>query len=124
MLKKKIIICLLLMGGLISYYFLNKYLAFGLTCPFYQITHLYCPGCGITRLLFSLLELDFYQAFRYNPLVFLLLLGFIIFNLIEIIKRKKIIINNKVVYILLVVVILYGVLRNLPSSPLAPTIIN
>ena len=43
-----------------------------------------CAGCGGTRMLFAILKLDFYQAFRYNPGMFILLIiGFfyIIFNI-------------------------------------------
>ena len=47
-------------------------------CPFHFITGLYCPGCGITRMIKSILKLDFYQAFRYNQLLFILLPFFII----------------------------------------------
>ena len=44
-----------------------------LTCVFLDTTGFYCPGCGVTRLIFSLLQFDFYQAFRYNPLIFIIL---------------------------------------------------
>ena len=49
---------------------------FGLTgktppCIFYQLTELYCPGCGTGRSLLALLRLDIYAAFRYQPLFFL-----------------------------------------------------
>ena len=43
----------------------------GIPCVFYEITGLYCPGCGITRLCLSLFEGDVYQAFRYNPIIFI-----------------------------------------------------
>ena len=43
----------------------------GIPCVFYEITGLYCPGCGITRLCLSLFEGDIYQAFRYNPIIFI-----------------------------------------------------
>ncbi len=35
-------------------------------CNFYTLTHLYCPGCGGTRAVFSLLRLDIISAVRYN----------------------------------------------------------
>lgn len=38
-------------------------------CMFYEITNLYCAGCGLTRAVHSMLQLEFYQAFRYNVLV-------------------------------------------------------
>ena len=37
-------------------------------CPFKAILGITCPGCGITRALFSLISLDFASAFFYHPL--------------------------------------------------------
>ena len=69
---KKRLIKIILLNTLIViisliYYYLNKYFNIGIPCLFYQITGLKCPGCGITRLIFSLIKLDFNQAFFYNP---------------------------------------------------------
>ena len=68
---KKRLIKIILLNTLIViisliYYFLNKYFNIGIPCLFYQITGLKCPGCGITRLIFSLIKLDFRQAFFYS----------------------------------------------------------
>ncbi|MBQ7567946.1 DUF2752 domain-containing protein [bacterium] len=38
-------------------------------CVLYQLTGLYCPGCGATRAVYSLLRGDLYHAWRYNPLL-------------------------------------------------------
>lgn len=46
-------------------------LLIGIKCPVYEITHLYCPGCGATRMLKALLDFDVVQAFRYNPFIFI-----------------------------------------------------
>ena len=40
-------------------------------CPIKALTGLNCPGCGITRMFVALFHGDIYQAFRYNPLVFI-----------------------------------------------------
>ncbi|NBU91377.1 MAG: DUF2752 domain-containing protein [Flavobacteriia bacterium] len=32
-----------------------------------------CPGCGLTRAAISLIQLDFYRALAYNPLIFIVL---------------------------------------------------
>ena len=45
----------------------------GIPCPFYMITGLKCPGCGISRMFLRLFSLDFYGAFQENPVVFVLL---------------------------------------------------
>ncbi len=91
-----------------------------LFCPIYQLTHLYCPGCGITRMLKSLLRGHFYQAFRYNPLVFLTLpfaLLYVLDQYIAFQKHKKAITSHLepyLWYILIVIFIVYGILRNVP----------
>lgn len=91
-------------------------------CIFHEITGLYCPGCGITRLFLSLLTFDFYQAYRYNQLVFILLpftLILIIDYLFKTLTNKKNIlyhkINNKVWYLLILLTILFGIVRNIPN---------
>lgn len=41
----------------------------GIPCLFHLITGLYCPGCGGTRAVRSLLRGDVVQSFYYHPLV-------------------------------------------------------
>ena len=116
--KKKIIKILLGCLLLIIYLILGKKFNIFIKCPIHEIFHVYCPGCGLTRMLLSLLKLDFYQAFRYNPLLFILL-PFAIFLFIENIyseyKKKKSIfkrIPNYIWYILIMILLTYGVVRN------------
>lgn len=116
---KTVKIGIILFFLLLCYYFLNQKFSIGIPCIFHEITGLYCPGCGVTKLTFSLLELDFYQAFRANPLIFILLILAIIYCFIKLILKKLFKINitipNYVYYILLVITILFGVLRNIPG---------
>ncbi len=102
------------------YYIVNLATGFALACPTYLLLHLYCPGCGVTRMMFALLRLDFYQAFRSNPLVFVLLILGLIFYCEYLYSCAK---GRESWYqkipnlgwgIIIAVVILYGVLRNLP----------
>lgn len=46
---------------------LNKSGTFSWKCPFFFLTGLYCPGCGMTRGGISLLQGDFAMAFSYHP---------------------------------------------------------
>ncbi len=101
----------------------------GLPCIFHKITGLYCPGCGITRMFISLFKLNIYQAFRYNPLVFILLIVSTIYFLVDCLKygiTKEHIKLPKIVYIILLIIVIgFGILRNIPLfSYLAPTIVN
>lgn len=106
----------------LMYYFLNKYFNIGIPCLFYQITGLKCPGCGITRLIFSLIKLNFKQAFFYNPLVFILL-PFIVFYIIYqeylyITKKEDQIIKkipSYIYYVLIIILIIYAIFRNIFS---------
>lgn len=41
-------------------------------CPIHRLTGVPCPGCGMSRALFSLVKLDFAGAWYYHPLVFFL----------------------------------------------------
>lgn len=97
--------------------YLNEKYSIYIPCIFHKITGLYCPGCGITRMLKSIINLNYYQAFRYNPLMFILLPFFIIYYILYYIywlKNKKLVINNKIWYTLLIIIIFYGIIRNLP----------
>lgn len=42
-----------------------------LTCPLHDLLHLYCPFCGGSRAILSLLRFDFLTALRVNPAVLL-----------------------------------------------------
>ena len=46
-------------------------------CPIYELTGLYCPGCGTTRAIHHLLNLEFATAFRCNPM-FVVFMPFLI----------------------------------------------
>lgn len=39
-------------------------------CPFYAITGIPCPGCGMTRALLSALRMEWRQALHWNPMVY------------------------------------------------------
>lgn len=106
-------------------------LGYKIPCPFYELTGWHCPGCGISRLFLALFDINFYQAFRWNPFVFILL-PFAIFLLLDYVLKYIADSQNSLYYKipsgfwtgLLVAVIVYGILRNLPAFAfLAPTAI-
>ena len=107
------------------------YFDIGIPCVYYEMFGLYCPGCGMTRAAFSLLQLDFYQAFRYNafaiiviPLIGLYIIGGIyawFFNKTNFMYNK---IPGFIWISFIVLLLLYGILRNIPQFVfLAPTVI-
>ena len=120
-----IFILIILVTYLIYYLFTGN----EIPCIFKKITGLYCPGCGITRMFFSLLRLDIYRAFRYNPLVFILLVSYLFYTIIDLVKysktNKHLKISNKIYWTLLILVFCFAILRNIPLfSFLAPTVVN
>ena len=44
----------------------------GLKCPVYELTGLYCPGCGSGRAVYSALHGRFAESFRYNPALYII----------------------------------------------------
>ncbi len=86
-------------------------------CSFNEITRLFCPGCGITRSIRSLIEGDILLSLRYNPLP--IVFGILLFALyLELVlkcfgKDKKLLPRKLWVYIILIFVLLaYMVARN------------
>lgn len=74
-----------------------------IVCPFYNIIHIPCPGCGLSRAFNEILHLNFYASIQYNILGLPILL-FVVFYLIAtilgsehyiksfLLKHKKIVI--------------------------------
>lgn len=116
---------------MVVYFAFYKLTGVAIPCLFYEITGWYCPGCGISRMLLALGRGEFYQAFRYNPLLFIAL-PVVVILLINWLYAKYY--GKKSWYekvpewawiALLVVVVVYGILRNLSMfSYLAPTIVD
>ena len=120
MIMKKILIYhLIFILLLIVYFFIYKIINIAFVCVFHEITGLYCPGCGLTRMIREIFNLNFYQAFRYNPLLFICspFVLFLYFNYIYsvIVNRKSVYqkIPEKFWYGCLIVVLAYWVLRNI-----------
>ncbi len=115
-LKANLVLLLILVG----YYFINKYTGFYIPCVFYEITGYKCPGCGITHLVFDLLNFKIIDAFHENPLVFIYL-PFIIAYYIYMIylyihdKKDKVLVKipNYVWGILIAITIAFGIIRNI-----------
>lgn len=80
-------------------------------------------------MLISIFKLEFYQAFRYNPYLFILLIITIAYQIIKLITykllTKKIKLNRCIYIMLLITTIAFGILRNLPNfSYLIPTVVK
>ena len=58
--------------GLLAYFTVAFYVMkrTGVPCVFVYFLGIPCPGCGMTRAMYSLLSLDLVAAWNYNPLIF------------------------------------------------------
>ena len=90
----------------------------GIPCLFRTITGWQCPACGISRMLLSLLRLDFRAAYAYNPFLFVtapLLLGCLIGSDVHYIKTGNSSLG-KWIFLLwgeIVFALIFGVWRNI-----------
>ncbi len=90
-------------------------------CLFRTFTGLYCPGCGITRMLHALAHGDVVRAFEMNAMVLAMLPALALLVANEATSRRLLppaftrpLYNVK---LWLAAVVLFGVLRNLPWAP-------
>ena len=124
---KEIIIVILIIFYLVG----GDYFHIHLYCPIYTFLHLYCPGCGATRMLSSLIHGNLYQAFRYNPLLFVFLPFFLLYFIYDCFTeatckvRKTKEIEPAICFTLIFLFMGYGILRNIPLFDyLKPTIVQ
>ncbi len=99
-------------------------------CPSLLIFGVYCPGCGSLRAMADVVAGDPTAAMGHNLLFLPAVVGLTIWAVLQLsprVPRVRITPTMLSRYrwlnipaILLVVVIVFGVLRNLPGSPLAP----
>jgi hypothetical protein len=90
-------------------------------CPVYTLTGYKCPGCGSQRAFYNLFQGNFMTAFRYNPLMFILvpyiLLGIYveyIANLSNesVLRLRNIFFGKWAILVLAAIIIAYTVIRN------------
>lgn len=116
-----------LLGGGLLYYIFYSITGIGLICPLNFITGLLCPCCGISRMLISLLKLDFEAAFYYNAalLIFMplwiTLCAIYFYDYIKTGNKKAKKWTTIVLYSSFAVVVIFGILRNIIDLGIGPT---
>lgn len=119
--KKKVLLALLILLTSIGFLFLTiKILELiHFECIYKKFFNICCAGCGSTRMFKAIFRLNFYQAFRYNPLLFILLIIFIIYiiyNFILYFTNKPLLLPSfKFMVSLGILLIIYMFVRNLPG---------
>lgn len=122
--KKRIVKVLGIYLGLIvvfvAYYIISSKTGFYIPCIFNKITGYKCPGCGITHVLFDLINFKFKEAFMENPLVFIYLPFIVMYFLYQTYlyitdKKDEILVKIPDIFkiSILVITILYGIVRNI-----------
>ena len=87
-------------------------------CKFYQLTGLYCPGCGDTRAVIALMDGDILLSLRQNALIVVLLLilaALYIELLLKVAFEKRFkspVLNLKFLWVFLTLFAAYSVIRN------------
>lgn len=115
-------------GAALTVFVSKVYLHTGFECQVHKVLGLDCPGCGVTRMILALLNMDFYQAFRYNPFMFVtMFILFIVYiwQSIVYIKKNKMLKHLDTFFIIYAVLLIsFGIMRNTDTfSWLKPTIV-
>lgn len=115
--KKTTKVCIGVLVTGIAYYIWLKAGGRAIPCMFRKITGWKCPGCGITTMLWNLLEFDFLNAYRANPFLFVtgpFLLAEILYLVILSYKERGIPKWNEwILGIYTCALIIFGILRNI-----------
>ena len=118
------VILLILLAGALFLYYHNTSSGLMLACPVRFFTGYYCPGCGAGRACYALLHGEWYQAFRYNPMLIILLpwlmLYYIACGIQWVIYGKERIslsIPQRIPVLILVLFLIYGIARNINVYP-------
>lgn len=119
--QNKILALLILLGVLIVLFtlkYINPSEVVLLPCWMHELTGILCPGCGLTRATYSILNLNFKEAFSYNALSFVVmpLLGVIVIGYIYyLFTGKKLIVNIKKRYYIsaVIIVLAFTIYRNI-----------
>lgn len=98
-------------------------------CPWKKNFGIDCAGCGVMRMLISMIHLDFYQAFRFNPLFFLLIVFFFLYIVYVLICKIRRVtyyhFSVNILWVLLILVVGFMILRNIPGLEcLRPTYVS
>ena len=118
--NRKVHILLLCLGCavLAGIFCLLRHTGHGIHCLIYERTGYLCPGCGNSRAVMALLQLQFREALGYNPL-FPLEFGYIAWVYIrccrEYLRGGRFTYRPPVPWMdtaILIIVVLWGILRN------------
>lgn len=111
----------------IAFVIIEWHIGYRIQCPIHQHFEVNCPDCGTTRLIESVLyDHDLYQAFRWNPYVFIMwpivILVYLYQNIFYVFRGKWSKFTIWFIGIFLSTLIIFGIVRNFPCLMfLSPT---
>lgn len=119
-----ILLLLMIAGTMFLYFNVPGESKIFLPCFFHYITNLYCPGCGSTRLLYSLIHGDIVTALKCNILVLIfipiLFYSFIVLC-VNIYLKKQVLrpinFTPAISRAIIIIVIIFTIFRNIPFVP-------
>lgn len=111
---------LILALGVLYYFVFSRY-HIAIPCLYKLSTGLLCPACGITRMISSMIQLDFAAAYGYNKALFLtwpVIAGVFVVEEIKYIRRgerkmypaSRVILSVEIIFLLL-----FAIVRNIRS---------
>lgn len=88
-------------------------------CPIRRYTGLSCTTCGVTRMIKEIITTgNLYQAFRYNPYMFIMMPVTIVISIVQTISYLKhgtlTKSYDKMLSIIVISAMAFGILRNIP----------
>ena len=118
--KVSVKIAVAILTGLL-YFVVTSILGYGIPCPIRLITRLQCPGCGISRMLISMIKLNFTAAFEYHPVLFAslpflaVIFGDMLWRYIYHGKCELRKWENIVIIAIIVCLMIFGIIRNVAT---------
>lgn len=94
-----------------------------LPCVFRIVTGLYCPMCGATRAVISIVNGDFISALRCNAVVALLFYPGVLCGVgvyLSLLTGKRLVADKRILNVLITILaifIVFGVVRNISTFP-------
>jgi hypothetical protein len=121
MLRYAAVFGMIVVAGVVLFFFNPATAVFYPKCLFHKATGLYCPGCGMTRALYCLLHGELRKGLHENALAILALpvLGGMMLQLF--LRRRPPAAGSRFrpiwIAAILTVIAAFGVLRNVPCQP-------
>lgn len=119
-----LLLFIMLLGAIFLYFNLPGKSQLLPRCIFHSVTHLYCPGCGSTRAVYSIIHGDILTALRCNALVIIFIpilaysfISFVINTYLQKQLLKPITFTPFFCKAIVIFVISFWILRNIPFIP-------